>query len=344
MRTLSSTLLLLLLASPAVAAVPFDAGTLLAPLAGGFGGAAGDMDGDGDIDLVIADQAADTLFLFDNDGSWTQTAIASIDAPREVELADFNRDGALDIVIAAQGSVDDVIVYLNDGTGGFPATGTVVGSPNNPDAVSVFDLQGDGDMDILYDSGAGPVRVARNDGPGAGWATSGDVLAGNNSTDSAFGDIDGDGTPDAIVVQYGSGEVHWHDPTNNWAWNNIATGLSGAYSVAPLDADRDGQLDLLVAHRNPSAGSNFVTLLTNELDTGASWTQTDAGTPATSNARFISPGDLDNDGWDDAILATQGGAIYTLHNQGGTFESQLLDSIPGSRTPLLADVDGDGDL
>ena len=78
-----------------------------------------DMDGDGDLDLVSASPTDDTVAWYENDGaanpSFTKAVIAtSADEVRNIDLADMDGDGDIDIVSAS--GVDDTIAwYENNG-------------------------------------------------------------------------------------------------------------------------------------------------------------------------------------------------------------------------------------
>ena len=335
--------LLLLLPTTALAGLPFDGGASIATLTDGYGGAAGDFDRDGDMDLVICDRGSDSVLILDNDGSWTPTVVtASLDEAREVNVADFNGDGAPDLLVAVYGG-HEIRVFLNDGLGGFPATGILAATANNPDSMAVRDLSVDGDVDFIYGAASGIVRAATNGGDGTSWSFGGQVLTANDPTDGVFADVNGDGKEDAVVVQYGATGVHWHDPTNNWAWNNIAFNLDNPYSVVASDVDRDGDQDLLVSQRDPAMGGASVLMMENDLG-GTGWTTTTVTSLPLLNSRYIIAGDLDNNGWDDAVVASQGGDILGLHNDGGEFTAAILGNAVGAVTPVLLDHDQDGDL
>ncbi|MFT4606111.1 MAG: sugar lactone lactonase YvrE, partial [Rhodothermales bacterium] len=174
----------------------------------GLGGAAGDIDQDGDPDLVIAEAGNVRIYQNDGTGSFTQTdSFNGIAA--SLGLADLNGDGSLDLVV---GKVDDQAntVYLNNGTGTFSPSGqtlcVITSGTNCSDAywTELGDVDADGDVDVVFGTTTGGSEVWLNDGS-AGF-TLGQVFGGT-SNGLALGDIDGDGALD--VVAAGSTTKAW---------------------------------------------------------------------------------------------------------------------------------------
>jgi len=87
--------------------------------------AVGDFDGDGDVDLAVANRLSDNVSVLLGDGSGdfgAATNFAVGDSPNSVAVGQFDGDGDVDLVVANGGS-DNVSVLLGDGSGGFaPAT------------------------------------------------------------------------------------------------------------------------------------------------------------------------------------------------------------------------------
>jgi hypothetical protein len=120
--------------------------------------AAGDFDGDGDLDLAVANDASNTVSILTNDGSGTfaQTSIPAVGSgPWSVAAGDLDGDGDLDLAVANRSN--SVSVLTNDGSGAFVETSTAaLGS--NPNDVAAGDLDGDGDLDLAVVLG-GPNTV-----------------------------------------------------------------------------------------------------------------------------------------------------------------------------------------
>jgi predicted nucleotidyltransferase len=166
--------------------------------------ALGDVDGDGDLDVVIGNHAPQNR-LYVNDGTGTFSDVTAtrmpvnVDYTQSVALGDVDGDGDLDMVIGNWGQQNRL--YANDGTGTF--TGAT--APHMPAgfyltrSVALGDVDGDGDLDIVVGN-SGQNRLYLNNGTG----TFSDVTASrmpvaNQYTNSiALGDVDGDGDLDLV--------------------------------------------------------------------------------------------------------------------------------------------------
>jgi len=121
----------------------------------------GDIDNDGDLDLVLANvawsgaDATDKLLINDGKGNFTESDSFPADSAFsvDIDLADLDNDGDLDIITAntGQGAVIPIRVYLNDGSGEFtnetaaymPTGGLIHGID-----VEIADVNGDGKPDL----------------------------------------------------------------------------------------------------------------------------------------------------------------------------------------------------
>jgi hypothetical protein len=185
---------------------------------------AGDVDNDGDMDLVELNQnQGDTYYV--NDGKATFTAHnlgAETDNTQSGALGDFNGDGFLDVFVGnfpKPGETEaQSKVYLNTGNPADPfgaVTPILIGSPNNPANVhgaSVADIDNDGDIDILAaTAGMGEASattrftnfVLVNDGTGASWTVV-PIGADAEVTNSIVAaDVDGDNDLDIVAGDEG---------------------------------------------------------------------------------------------------------------------------------------------
>src|SRR5262245_28927204 len=116
----------------------------------------------------------------------------------EIVLADFDGDGAKDL-IAVAGSLADVVesagclLAFNDGDGRFAESPDAFAGVQSP-GVAVGDVDGDGDLDVVF-----PMRLFLNDGSGAFTEATGRLPPATNASCVKLADVDGDGDLDAIV-------------------------------------------------------------------------------------------------------------------------------------------------
>ena len=169
--------------------------------------ALGDLDGDGDLDLIAANGTNTGVNVRLNDGTGTFSPLMPIAMSSNGNLAvgDLDADGDLDFVISKGLGGMAVGVYLNDGSGRF------VMAPDVPvgttPVVALGDVDGDGDLDIIAADVQGISTIVRlNNGSGT-FAVAPSVPAVSNSTGIALGDVDNDGDLDLLTSNYGSSTV-----------------------------------------------------------------------------------------------------------------------------------------
>ncbi|MBU1050532.1 VCBS repeat-containing protein [Candidatus Bipolaricaulota bacterium] len=300
--------------------------------------ATGDLDADGDIDVVTADiDTGATIWLNDGAGTFTDFG-QKLGVCATVDIADLDSDGALDIVTGMWGQ--PLTVWWNDGSCGFSdAVTTHVGSDSL--CFAVGDLDGDTDLDI-YLGRADYDMVIMNDGNRVLRSTS--RRYGSQETGGAvILDIDGDGDNDVVAAGWdGPGHVWANDGSGELsAFCEISTTLLHVHDAAYGDYDGDGDMDIF-----------FV--LAGGICCGNIWVNDGAGTLTCVAQDFgaapmqrMTAADVNADGWIDLILGgwRESPTACWLGGTNGFTDSGFRIAGEGmSGGVALADFDSDGDL
>ena len=213
----------------------------------------GDLDRDGDIDLVATDRVDHQLAVLLNAGDGTFAPAFHLPTGRQPfhsDTADLDGDGVLDLV-STNREVNTITVYVGDGAGGFPerrdfAVGT------DPWGVAHGDFDGDGDNDlVIANATSGDVGLLWNDGKGD-FSTVTTIPVARGPHYVGVGDLDGDGDPDIVALSPGPVIVLVNEGAGTFARpRNLQVDDSG-YSVTLGDVNLDGILDVLTTHWGPN--------------------------------------------------------------------------------------------
>lgn len=237
--------------------------------------AVADLNGDGHLDLVVANASGIGVLLGNGNGTFQTATSYSLNGntANSVAIADLNGDGHPDIAIASRYS-HSVFVLLGKGDGTFKApiayeTGGVLGT-----SVAIADLNGDGHPDLvvtdvcqyLSDCWRGIVSVLLGKGNGTFMPATSYAAGGYYASSVAIADVNGDGHLDLVVASqcYNTGcSPFLSGPVSVMLGNGDGTfqdavgyGSGGEYpvSVAIADVNGDGHPDLAVVNQNDQVG------------------------------------------------------------------------------------------
>ena len=295
----------------AIFRAPVRSATGLTPVAM----AAGDLDGDGLVDVAVADQAAsngnhfvDVQFqVAGSPGSFSapvELALGVLE-PHGLALADLDGDAKLDIAVAASGTSTVQVFYQGAVAGSFgPATGYAVGGEST--AVATADLIGSGRPDLVVATANGKVSVLLHGSSPGTFLPGVEYPAGTSPAAVQVGDLNGDGHPDILVADYlGALVVLLQSPAGDGTFQaavSQGTRTPGSCSLAVGDLDDDGLPDVVVANAGPPGDPGSVSVFLQDPATPG------ALEPTVLYRGYWGPlwvaiGDLDGDGSPDLVVA-----------------------------------------
>jgi hypothetical protein len=327
-----------------------------APQADGV--AAGDVDGDGDMDVVAGEYAISSITWYENNGAsppaWTKRIVGAADGAINVAVADVDGDGDGDVFSA---NLNDEGINFYENLGGTPPAWTrrALGDDGGAWGVDAADVDGDGDLDAiggLMNNTCGPplcvgVKWYENDGdspPGFVPRAVAQGPVGALSVHAA--DLDGDGDTDILSVDNGSNRVLWYESDGTrppvWTQRVVIPVALDPWGVFAADVDRDGDLDVLTS----SIGDDRLVWHENDGARPPAWTPHPL--PTTIDGPIsVSAADLDADGDVDIICGANDTNMAWYENDGAAAPGFVGHRIGNCVSPLAIDaarVDGDADV
>jgi len=310
----------------------------------------GDFNGDGILDLAVANKYSNSISVLIGQGSGgngngtfaPQVSYPTTYRPFQLVAADFNEDGILDLAMSMNSSAR-MGVMIGQGTGGV-GNGTF-SSPTMyilnaaSTGIATADFNSDGILDLVAtENTAGTIEVRLGNGSGGvgtgSFGPASHFAAGIEPVDFAVDDFNGDGIPDLAVANTTSGGTGILLGVGNGAFQSPIFLPSGnTASVASLDANGDGIKDLVTTSATGS-DTGDLQLFLGSGSGGVGNGTFDPGTAYNTNLDEyqVIAVDLDADGKPELISSAY------LHDYIQVFPGACIAAPPDERRPLLTDV------
>ncbi|MBK7112452.1 MAG: T9SS type A sorting domain-containing protein [Flavobacteriales bacterium] len=302
--------------------------------------ATGDLDSDGDIDLLSADQSGLAKYANNGDGTFGAREILNSNMYFKVHTADIDDDGDLDVLAGSFGD-DRIEWFQNDGSGALTVQPLIGVTPSYMSNIYPCDLDGDGDLDVLAACWSNFSWYANN---GSGVFGPAQVIEFSSDRPFAIvaGDMDTDGDQDVLVSTIYTDELNLYANNGNGQFGSayLVAGIGATNPVQSFMADinGDGMRDVVVV----SSGDNKVSWFAKAADgtTGPRQVVT-----TVTGMRSAHAADADGDGDTDLFSIYSSGLGLSLNNGTGTFgPRQTLGNMSALHDIASGDIDGDGDV
>lgn len=311
---------------------------------------AGDIDGDGDTDVVTAAYFDDSVNWYSNtDGQGgfgpALPLTSAANGAFSVHSADIDSDGDLDVLHTAIFD-DEVALFFNaDGRGMFGSKQVIASGADQAIYVSTADLDVDSDLDVLSAWFGDNTAAWHENLDGLGSVGPPQLVSTSSMGiySVAASDLNQDNAPDILVASANDNTVSWFenlDGLGNFGLvQTITTSADGVNVAQAADFDGDGDQDVLSA---------------STLDSSIAWYENADGvgtfgskqviTSSAPIARHAFPADLDGDGFQDVVWSSQQDDTVAWHKN-NAFPTALVpygcgvnpsDSLqPLSGTPTI---------
>lgn len=308
-----------------------------------YGMTAGDVNGDGIIDLVSANTNSHTISVLIGNGNGTFYAAVTMasggNGPLSVQIGDYNGDGISDIS-SANSAGNSVSILTGRGNGTFNTAVTYTVGSTSLGSLTTGDFNSDGVQDLLVtDDGGSSIKILIGNGNGTFKAAL-SVASGDGPTVARVGDFNGDGVLDiasgdtsanTVSIIIGKGDGTFNSPI---AYNGTSDGI---VDLRVADFNGDGLLDVVNAD---AVGTTVSVFLGNGNGTlRAPRTYSTGGF-----TEGVNIGDFNSDGNIDLVTTIGASVGILIGNGDGTFKARTSYSIAGGSNSevVVADFNGDG--
>jgi phospholipase C len=341
----------------APAMFPITSSSTPAPVASGISGgpnplllATGDFNGDGKLDLAVANGSTPSvqILLGNGDGTFTTGESFSIGSsitslPTSIAVGDFNEDGKLDLLVGV--SPDSIVdVFAGDGTGNFTLANTIT-NVVNPVSLSVTDFNLDGFSDFAVANGQdNTVTVFLGRGNGTFWITNTPLATAlSNPVQVLTTDFNNDGFADIMLVNNKNNTLTILPGKGTGAFGNAAAAISLASAPSAViagDFNVDGKMDIAVVSQTASTVTVYLGNGNNTFQAGVVY-------PTGVGPDSVAVADVNGDGNLDLVTAnsTAGSVSVLLGTATGTFGTHAdFPAAAGAQSIVIGDFNNNGKL
>jgi len=285
-----------------------------------------DIDGDGKLDLAVANSTSSNVSVLRNTSSiGTINFAAKADfttgpAPYSLCIGDIDRDGKPDLAVGNYGNAT-VSLLRNSSTLGTISFVAKVDftTGSGPNSVGIGDIDGDSKPDLAianYTSSTISVLLSTSTVGSISFLPKVDFSSGTNPINLGIGDLDGDGKPDVAVSNWTSNNMSTFRNTSTSGAVSFATRADLATGNSPrgasiADIDGDGKPEFSA----PNSGSNTVSVFPNTSTSGTISFATKLGFNTKSAPRALCVGDIDGDGKLDLAAANYSNSTVSIFRQ-----------------------------
>ncbi|MFX0098765.1 MAG: PKD domain-containing protein, partial [Candidatus Hodarchaeota archaeon] len=292
--------------------------------------AIGDVDGDGEVEVVFGSRDAYLRCVSGIDGILEWSFYLDDESDSSPVIVDVDGNGDLEIILASSYTPSNGYVYCLYGSNGtekwsVPSTNYIHGTP------AIGDVDDDGILEVIISFSTGSGQRTR-------------CLSGNNGSEEwsydtfniwgspVLADVDEDGISEVFVGSQ-NGMIYCLSGMNGSLVWNFTTGDEILSSPSLADLNGDGILEVVIASRD------YKVYCISSIDGSHLWNYT------TGNGIASSPtiADVDNDGELEILIGSDDNYMYCL-SYNGTFEWSFLANQPVMSTPSAGDFDGDGKI
>lgn len=307
--------------------------------------AAGDVDGDGRPEILVARGESITVLGMNANGRIAvRGQFPTESGATGPDVGDLDGDGHLDIAVANH-DTHFVTLLRGNGTGdfeAFPNSPLTIDVEPHPHAVRIGDLDSDGQMDLVVDHREGEgLLVLRGAGDGT-FESSGTLIpsGGDPYRGMAIGDLNEDGRLDLVTPNPNAVGVVLTSQASTLpnGLHTLAT-PAGPFAVDLGDFNGDGLLDIVAGL---DEGSSLVQVFFG--DGGGRFREAE-GSPfrPAPGPKMITVGDFNGDGTDDAAIACwNADSVLLLLGGSASIRTTQIPDAEDSWGPSAADLNGDG--